>query len=407
MTRSLFFINQYASTPDLGFAGRFYYLAKELNANGDDALLITSSSHHLLREKPDIKWLWKKDEFEGLRVLWLRTLSYKKANSPLRVLNWFIFMLYMPLLIFICGRPKRLYYSSPSPVAFIGAWVLAKISCCKTCFDVRDVWPSTLVDIGGVSQTHLFIKFLYFVERFCCSKSDYVTSNLANFNLRLSELGICEEKFTWVPNGVSLEEINKSCSESVISLPKYCENKFVIGYTGTFGEANALHHMLDVACSVQNDESILFLLYGHGKELKELKARAGLLGLENVYFNDSVAKKDVYRLQSLFDVVSVGAKPSPLYKYGVAPNKLYEYIYSGTPVIYYIDTPNYHPVSDASCGFEVDSSSVNQFVEAIYRLKAMDVETASSMVDAARAYIEKNHNYSVIYKRLLFKASSD
>jgi hypothetical protein len=158
--RSLFFINQYASTPNIGFAGRFYYLAKEMNDNGHDATLITSTEHHLLRDKPDVKWLWKKETYDGLSVLWLKTLPYKKANSPTRVINWFIFMFYMPFLLLICGRPKRVYFSSPSPVAFIGAWVLAKISRCKTCFDVRDVWPSTLVEIGGVSRNHIFIKFL-------------------------------------------------------------------------------------------------------------------------------------------------------------------------------------------------------------------------------------------------------
>ena len=397
----LFFINQYASTPENGFAGRYYYLAKELNEKGSRAILVTSSNHHLLREPVEFKGLWHWAVFDGLPILWLKTFKYKKANSPIRVLNWFLFAFYMPFLSLLKVTPSAYHYSSPSPVGFIGVWLLGKLKGVSTCFDVRDVWPETLVEIGGVSEHHIFIKFLYRVESFCYRKADRITSNLANFNLRLSELGMPMDKFTWVPNGISLKDIQESYGHSNIKLPSEVSGKFVIGYTGTFGEANALDKLLDLAEYLIDDKEIMFLLVGHGKDRVGLEEQCRLKKLTNVVFHSAVPKKDIYKLQKQCDVLCVGAKESPLYRYGVAANKLYEYIYAGVPVLYYINTPNYHPVSDSGSGIEVPLGDVVRLASAIYRMKAMSIDELSNLETNAKAYVEKYHLYSSISNKLV------
>ncbi len=398
---SLFFINQYASTPDRGFGGRFYYIAKDLQKKGHEVTLITSANHHLLRERPLFRGLWHNEVYDGLKVLWLKTLPYSKANSPVRVLNWFLFALYMPFLFFLKQRPEVVHYSSPSPVGFIGVWLYSKLINAKSCFDVRDVWPETLVAVGNIRRNHPFIRLLFIIEKFCCSKADYVTSNLANFDLRLEELGLSTDKFSWVPNGVSIEDIEYSYANSNIKLPSACTEKFVVAYTGTFGEANALKQMLQVAKKMLHTSDVVFLLVGHGKEREELEAYCENNLLSNVIFQDSVAKKDIYKLQALVDILCVGAKPSELYKYGVAPNKMYEYIYSGVPIIYYINTPNYHPIYDAGAGLEISSTSVEEFKNAIFKLKQLPKYDRDIMAQKAKLYINKNHVYSSISLKLL------
>ena len=401
MKQSFFFINQYASTPDIGFAGRSFYLAKSLQEKGHDVLLVISSNHHLLREKPKYKGLWSKENFEGLDVLWLKTFNYKKANSLLRVMNWFLFALYMPFLVFLKKKPSMLHYSSPAPVAFIGVWLLSKITAAKTCLDIRDVWPDTFVEIGGVSKNHPLVKILYWIEKFSAKKADKITSNLSNYSLRLTELGVSESKFEWISNGVSEKDIQYSYDNSDISLPSYCSGKFVVGYTGTLGEANALKHMLDVAELLLTNNEIIFLFVGGGKEKFELEQICNEKKLTNVYFHESVAKRDIYKFQSLCNVLCVGAKPCSIYKYGVAPNKLYEYMYSGVPVIYYIDSPYYSPVADALCGEEVTSVDVIGFSEAIIRIKAKTPEELQLMAKNGKAYIEMNHVYGNLIDKLI------
>ena len=399
--KSLFFINQYSSTPAVGLGGRSFYLAKSLQEKGYDVLLVMSSNHHLLRRKPDFKGLWHKENFDGLNILWLKTFNYKKANSLLRVVNWFLFALYMPFLSCLKLKPSILHYSSPSPVAFIGVWLLSKMIRAKTCLDIRDVWPDTFVNIGGVSKRHPFVKVLYWIEKFSAVKADKITSNLSNYSMRLSELRVASNKFEWVSNGVSENDILYSYKHSDITLPDFCTGKFVVGYTGTFGEANALPHMLEAAELLVENKEIIFLLVGRGKEQCDLEHICKEKKLSNVYFHEAVAKKDIYKLQSLCDVLCVGAKPCPLYKYGVAPNKLYEYMYSGVPVIYYIDSPHYSPVLDAACGEEVSSDDAIGLSEAIIKIKNKSPDELNSMAKSGKAYVQKHHIYDDLVKKIV------
>lgn len=396
-----YFINQYASTPLEGAGGRYYYFAKALQERGNKVVLVASSNHHLLRNKPKFWGLWSFSNYNGLDVLWLKTLSYSKANSPIRVLNWFLFCLYLPFLGLLRFRPDQVHFSSPSPIPFLGAWVLAKLSKAVSVFDVRDVWPETFIEIGGISRTNLFVRFLYAVELFCFKRSTVVTSNLANLDIRFKELGVDSKKFFWIPNGIDISGVNFSLQNSTISLPFQCNGKKIIGYTGTLGEANALFTMLDAAKILMDKPEYVFLIVGNGKEKAGLVDYCHSNSLSNVVFMDSVSKADIYSIQSKMDVLCVGAKTLALYRYGVSPNKLYEYMYSGIPIIYYIDTPYYNPVVDAGCGVEIKSNDVFEFAAAIEKLSYLTQGQRDAMKAKSRKYIAANHIYENISTRLV------
>lgn len=398
---SYIFINQYASTPKEGFGGRYYYFSKALQENGHDVLLVTSANHHLLREKPKVKWLWRFSEYNGLNVLWLKTLSYSNAHSPVRVLNWFLFAFYLPFLFFLKMKPTQVHFSSPSPVGFLGSWVLAKLCRAKSVFDVRDVWPLTFVEIGGISSQNLLVRLLFMIERFCVVRADIVTSNLFNMALRMRELGVDSKKFYWFSNGVDKKGVDESLRVSAVTLPLECKGKKVIGYTGTLGEANALYTMLDAAKALLPQKELVFLIVGDGKERIGLSNYCKKNGISNVIFMDSVAKADVYKLQAEMDVLCVGAKECSLYRYGVSPNKLYEYIYSGVPVLYYVNSPGYHPIIDAGCGKEVSSSDVEEFARSVLVLANLDGDDKNKLSIRAREYIDENHDYHNLALKLV------
>ncbi|MCA6058333.1 glycosyltransferase family 4 protein [Thalassolituus sp. ST750PaO-4] len=397
------FINQYASTPVEGFGGRYYYFSKVLQEHGEKVLLVTSSNHHLLRQKPVFNGLWHFSNYDGLDVLWLKTLPYTRANSPIRVINWFLFALYMPFLRLLKARPKQIHFSSPSPIPFLGVCLLSKLFKSKTVFDVRDVWPETLIEIGGISRRNLFVRFLGWVESFSYRNADVVTSNLANLEVRFNELGLNVDNFLWISNGVDIKGVEFSLTNSNIKLPIQCNNKKVIGYTGTLGEANSIITLLQVARLFIDKPEYVFLIVGSGKEQSSLISYCEDNNITNVIFMDAVTKADVYKVQSMMDVLCVGAKPSPLYRYGVSPNKLYEYIYSGVPVLYYIDTVGYHPVRDAGCGEQVTSSDLQEFYRAIIKLTSLSTEEYSLMKKNAQKYIIENHLYDNLALKLVDK----
>lgn len=389
--KSFVFINQYGSTPNTGFGGRYFYIAREL-AVRNTVLLVAVSNHHLLRERPQFGGLFYDEIYDGVRIRWVKLLPYKSAHSPMRVLNWFLFALLIPFLL-LNRRYDEVHFSSPSPVGFLGAWLSAKLKRAKLVFDVRDVWPETLTSIGGIRKSHPLIKFLAWIERFAYVRADCVTSNLPNFDVRLRELGIPENKFVWIPNGVSLDEADEAQHKSSFSFPPATINKKIVCYTGTLGEANALLVMVDAAAVLKERSDIIFVFVGDGKLRSSLEHCAESYELENCIFLGALPKSDIYRVQSLADVLCVGALPSPLYRYGVAANKLYEYIYSNTPVVYYVDTPNYSPVDDANCGIRVPLADGKSLAKSIVEILE-DPEKYST--GTGKRYISELHSYKSI-----------
>jgi hypothetical protein len=77
----------------------------------------------------------------------------------------------------------------------------------KLIFEVRDIWPLTLIEVGKISAKHPFIIFMALFERFALNRSDIIVSNLPNYGEYLQCLGI-KKRFHWISNGVDLEELN-------------------------------------------------------------------------------------------------------------------------------------------------------------------------------------------------------
>ncbi|ROZ80438.1 glycosyltransferase WbuB [Pseudomonas neustonica] len=240
--KTIWIINQYASTPDVGVGGRHYYLANELAKLGYKVYVIASASSHLLRQQPTFSGTFHVvDVTNSFSFVWVKLPRYEKSSSKQRALNWFLFGWQLQKLTkVVAEKPDVILHSSPSLVPFLGAQRLAKKLSARLVFEVRDIWPLTLVELGGYSRRHPFIQLMLWIERKAYRDSDKVVSNLRNAVDHMVKQGMSREKFSWVPNGVSLEEVagEVPLDESVKALlPK---NKFMVGYTGTIGLANSI-----------------------------------------------------------------------------------------------------------------------------------------------------------------------
>lgn len=399
--RTVWIVNQYGSTPDTGLGGRHYYLAKELARLGYKVYLIASSSHHLLREKPDIQGRFKIESTEGFNFVWVNMPSYLGAHSKKRVLNWLFFPLrILKLSKIISGKPDVILVSSPSPLAFLGAQRLAKIFRSRLIFEVRDIWPLTLVEIGGYSPRNPLIRLMQWIEDKAYRDSDAVISNLKNAIDHMVFRGLPKEKFVWIPNGFSKDEIlhPEPLSSDVLNLiPK---NKFLIGYTGTFGLANDLKNILEAAALLKSFSDIHFVLVGGGKDKESLINLAEELDLGNITFVDYIGKRQIPSVLKFFDVLIVGAKNQPMYRFGVSPNKLFDYMISGKPVLYYIDSGDYHPVRDADCGLEIEPENPEKLSEAVLVTYNMSADQRKKMGSNARKAALGQYEYGQLAKKL-------
>ncbi|MBD3768237.1 MAG: glycosyltransferase family 4 protein [Gammaproteobacteria bacterium] len=399
-TKTFWLINQYASMPETGMGGRHYYLAKELAKQGHKVYLIAAGFTHLLREPPKLEQDFTVQPVaENFDFVWIKMPEYIDAHDKKRVLNWFRFawkLLKLPKVI--ADKPDAILFSSPSLIPFLGAQRLAKKFNAKLAFEVRDIWPLTLIELGGYSPSHPFIRLMQWVEDKAYRDSDVVLSNLPNSVEHMVERGMNPNKFTWIPNGFDMAELDNAqpLNENAVSaLPK---DKFIVGYTGTLGVANALDTLIEAAEGLKDETDIAFVLVGGGKEKPGLVEKAK--GLKNVMFIDPIPKPQIQSMLGEFDVCYIGLTKDPLFRFGVSPNKLFDYLLSAKPILYGIESGEYLPVNDAQAGLSIPSENPKAIAEAVLKLKAMSTQERTELGQNGRNYAIQNHDYAKLAEKL-------
>lgn len=406
-SKTIWIINQYATTAQYGLGGRHYYLGQALAAQGHRVRVIAASYHHLMRQTPQLA---KSAHFQiepiqaGLDYVWLRVPQFEGAHHPQRIFNWFRFAWHIRKLKKILPeRPDVIVYSSPSPIGSIASRALARHYAVPHVFEVRDIWPLTLVELGGKSPQHPLLKMMQYAEDQAYKHSKWVFSNLFNAVQHMQSRGMDAAKFHWIPNGIAPNELAQPeplAAALMAQLPKHAdENAFVVGYTGSIGLANALDDLIDAAIQLKDQPQIQFVLVGQGLEKARLQAKTLAAGA-NVSFIDPIAKAQIPSMLQQFDVCYIGWQPHSLYRFGIAPNKLPEYMYAAKPII--------HAFSGAGClveqaqaGIRVPAQDVAAIRNAIVKLSNMSVAERAQLGQNGHDYVLAHLSYDQIAKKMM------
>jgi glycosyltransferase involved in cell wall biosynthesis len=393
-------INQYAGSPYHGMNLRSYYFAKEFIKYGHRVTIFAASYAHVRNKNPEnINKLFVNENIDGIKYVWVKTPEYKKSKSLGRVLNLFIF----PICLFFynikkIGKPDVIIISSPPPVPVLNAYKFSRRSKALLVFEVRDLWPLSLVELGGFSRYNPLVQLIQLIENFSYKKADTVISVIPLAGDHMIRHYMKEDKFQYVPNGIDLEEFKKSEKPDVEKEDLIPKNKFIVGYAGTVGIANALEYLIDAARLVRDFKDIHFIVLGGGGEKQRLVDKAG--DLENITFIDSVPKLQVMEFLGLFDVCYIGLKGQTLFSHGVSANKLFEYMYAGKPIIYSINSGN-NPVADAGCGISVQAENAEKISDAVIGLYKISAGERKKMGERGKEFVIKNHSYKELAKKYL------
>lgn len=400
--KTIWIINQYGSTPETGVGGRHYYFAKELAKQGYKVYEVASATDHLLHTQPKIQDDITFEEIvDNFTFVWVKMPHYAEAHSKQRVVNWFLFSWKIQKLSkLIKDKPDAILCSSPSLISFLGAQRLAKKYNARLVFEVRDIWPLTLCELGGYSPKHPFIRFMQWVENKAYRDSDKVVSNLKNSVEHMVVHGLKRDKFTWVANGFSLDEVNKKVPLSAEVEQQLPKNKFIVGYTGTLGVANSMGVLLNAAEQLKDNTDIAFVLVGGGKEKETLQAQAREKKLTNVTFINPIPKVQIQAMLNQFDACYIGLTKDPLFRFGVSPNKLFDYLYSGKPILYGIDSGEYEPVAEAQAGLQLEPENPQALADAILQLYQMSEEQRQHMGENGRKTALEQYEYGMLAQKM-------
>lgn len=370
MKKNVWLINQYLCTPELNGDGhRHSFLADEFIKKGYDVTLITSSFSHVPYRENKFKGLFKINEGE-IRTLLIKGNIYKSTQGVSRVFSWFIFSFF---LFFIplkkIPRPDIIIVSSNSllPILNVVFYFKKKFKKVKFILEIRDIWPLTLIEVGNYSKNNIFIKFLAWVEKIGYEKADHIVSLLRKTDLHIkNKLKNQLFNYTWISNGYQLQnkDYYKKLDDRITKqIPK---DKFIVGYAGSIGKANDMEHIVEVFSNFKRNDICLCLL-GDGDNVDLLKKIAN--NSENIKFLGRTPKNEVDSFLNYCDILYLGVKDIPLYKFGLSMNKTFDYMYAEKPIL--LSAPVGSIIEDANCGIVVKPNNSKDLIKAILKLKKL------------------------------------
>jgi glycosyltransferase involved in cell wall biosynthesis len=145
---------------------------------------------------------------------------------------------------------------------------------------------------------------------------------------------------------------------------------------------------------------VVFVLVGDGNDKRALMEKARALGAGNLHFFDPIPKRQIPALLRRFDVAYVGWLRHPLYRFGVFPNKLIDYMMAGRPILHSVEAGN-DPVADANCGLTVAPENPGAVADGVLALLAHGAQARDAMGQRGRSYALANLTYPVLGQRFL------
>jgi glycosyltransferase involved in cell wall biosynthesis len=414
---NILLINHYAGSVRHGMEYRPYYLAREWVRQGHRVTIVAASASHVRTQAPQMGRRTRTLEtIDGIDYIWLATPAYH-GNGAARVRNMgaFLWRLWRAGAALAASlRPDAVIASSTYPLDIWPARRIARLAGARLLFEVHDLWPLSPMELGGYSPRHPFIMLLQAAENFACRHADAVVSILPRVRAHLEAHGMAPHKLHVVPNGVDPAEWDGVPAPLPARLEAFVDGlrrrgRFVVGYAGTHGLANALDTLLDAAACLRTrapDAAVDIVLVGAGPEKPALMQRARLLGLDNVHFFDPVAKHQVPALLRRFDLAYIGWRRQALYRFGISPNKLIDYMMAGCPVLHAVDAGN-DPVMEAACGLTVAPEDPQAVADGVLALQALGPEARAALGRHGRAFALANHTYPVLGRRFLTALAGD
>lgn len=404
MNKTIWYVTKYfspktATSP----GGRGWFLMDEMSSAGCKVVVVSSDSNNLV-DLPVLQDRVMVQDTGGGRIVWLKTMKYSVAKSLRRILSWFhfewnLFWLDKSQL----PRPDAVIVSSLSLLTIINGLLLRSKYKCRLVFEVRDIWPLTIIEEGGFSKRNPLVKGLSWLERMAYRKSDAIVGTMPNLAAHVrSELG-CERPVYCVPMGVSEEHLNDVAVLPEEYTKRYLSSdKFKVVHAGTIGITNALDLFFAAATAMRERTDIEFIIVGDGALKESYQAQYG--GLPNLVFAPKVARNAVQTVLGKCDVLYFSVHESKVWDYGQSLNKVIDYMLAAKPIVAsYSGYPSM--INESDCGVFVPSNDVDALIAAILAMQSKSQEERSKMGARGREWLLNNRNYSKLasdYLSILF-----
>jgi glycosyltransferase involved in cell wall biosynthesis len=406
---NILLVNHYAGSPRHGMEYRPYYLAREWVRAGHRVQIVAASFSHVRSRQPELpaEGASAFDEtIDGIAYRWLRTPAYR-GNGVGRAFNILRFLTRLWRIskdLAMAFRPDVVIASSTYPMDIWVGRRLARIARAALVYEVHDLWPASPIELNGMSPSHPFIRLCQKAEDDAYRDADAVVSMLPCVAEHMQRHGLDVRKLHIVPNGVAPEDWSGEPAPLEDALAVHLramrnQGRTLVGYAGSHGLPNALDVLLDAAALLK-EEPFAFVLVGDGHEKARLAERVRAEGLRHVALFDPIRKAQIPEFLHALDIAYIGWRRVAIYRFGIAPNKLMDYMMAGCPVLHSVEAGN-DPVAEAGCGLTVAPESAVAVAAGLRDLAALTPGERAAMGARGRAFVLAHHTYPVLARRFL------
>ena len=313
------------------------------------------------------------------------------SNGIARIVNWVSYAIAATFVGLTVRRPAVVYASSPHLLAGAAGWLIARIRRAAFVLEVRDLWPRVLVEMGRMSESSLVYRGLEVLEARLYRAADAIVVLAEGSEAHIRQIAGPDKQIVFIPNGADTDRF-----ASVE--PNQEAEPIVFIYAGAHGPANGLDLLLDAADELDAlGATYTIRLVGDGVSKAGLVRSAEGRGLANVEFRDAVPKAD---MPAQFQEAQVGLHvlaDVPMFRYGVSPNKLFEYMAAGLPVI--TNTPGEVSaiVEESGAGVATASTGLADGMRAMLEMGAADRRASG---EGGRAWVRENRSRAALARRV-------
>ncbi len=391
----LLWINHFAVTPGQGGGTRHFELGQQLAGRGW-AVQIAASDFHLHQrsytrraDASDRRLITER--VDDVEFAWLWSAPYQN-NDWRRARNWITFARSLTRLTPGDERPDLVIGSTPHLFAAAAGARLAARWGVPFLLEVRDLWPESMVAAGGRKGPVYMV--LDLLAQWLYRRADRIITLAEGTGAYLrEERGVEARKLVYIPNGVD--------TEAFPDRDRSPENVFIVAYTGAHGPANGLDAVVEAARILSGERpEIRFRLMGDGPAKEALIRRVERLGVSNVEFRDPVPKSEIPMVLSEAHAGLMVLRDTPLFAFGVSPNKLFDYMAARLPIVCNVAGAVRRMVSEADAGELAEPGSSRSLADAVIRLADRSESERRAMGMSAREWVTREHGRPVLAKRL-------
>ena len=386
---NIWLINHYAVPPKYYPLARPANFAKYLMAMGHTVTIFAASSvHNSTMNLITDGRRWREETVDGVHYVYIKCCDYQGSGLK-RIYNICEFAWKLPGVCKHFPKPDAIVATSMPPTSCAMGVHLGRKWGCKTVAEIADLWPESIVAYGIAGPHNPAVLALRRLEKWIYKKADALIFTMEGAYDYIVEQGwekeIPRAKVHYINNGVDLEQFDYNKEHFRVEDADLDEPEtFKVVYTGSIRKVNNLGLLLDAAKNVK-DSRVKFLIWGDGDERAALEQRVREEHIGNVVFKGKVEKKYIPSIVSRADLNFAHNDPSPLFRFGISFNKLFDYLAAGKPVLCDFPCP-YNPAVTYGAGIEATDTQPQQIAKAIDALvTSAEQEWQSYCANARRA----------------------